>query len=119
MTRTARWTSLPEATPDTTQIVVFRVGQAQYGAPLEEVEKVVGMAALTPAPGSPDRVAGYLNLRGDIVPVADMRIRLHPQPHPPILPNTLIIILRAGDQRAGWIVDAHQEQLTLEVNPTG
>ena len=87
------------------QVVVFSVGGGLYCLPLQAVAEVVRMVQLTPAPGTPHWVAGYLNLRGKILPVADMRLWLGATEKPTIHLNTPILIVQAQGRRAGWIVD--------------
>ena len=105
------------------QVVIFELGQVHYGLALESVDEIVRMVALTPAPNTPDWVIGYLNLRGEILPVADMRMRLYQQSSAAILLNTPIMIVREDKWRAGWIVDAVRDITHLPARladtPTG
>ncbi|MCX7604817.1 MAG: chemotaxis protein CheW [Bryobacteraceae bacterium] len=58
------------------RLLVFRVGGAHYGLPIEHVREVERVARLTPVPGAPRFVRGLVNLRGEILPLLDMRLLL-------------------------------------------
>jgi purine-binding chemotaxis protein CheW len=51
------------------KIVVFRLGTARYGLPLEGVAEVIAKPRIAPAPGSPPDVVGLIQVRGEIRPV--------------------------------------------------
>jgi purine-binding chemotaxis protein CheW len=58
------------------EYVTFRVGTQLFGLPIGQVQDVFMPGRLTPVPTAPREFAGVLNLRGRIVTVIDMRIRL-------------------------------------------
>jgi purine-binding chemotaxis protein CheW len=55
------------------RFVSVRVAGVRYAFPLESVLEVHQAAAVTPAPEGPDRVLGWLDLRGTVMPVVDAR----------------------------------------------
>jgi purine-binding chemotaxis protein CheW len=57
------------------QIVVFTLGMQRYGIPLSEVERVVRMVEVTPLPDTPPFIRGVINVKGEIMPVIDLRRR--------------------------------------------
>lgn len=59
---------------NTAQLVVFQVGPEIFGVPIEEVREIIRMGAITPIPEAPDFVRGIINVRGDILPVIDLKI---------------------------------------------
>lgn len=58
------------------RLLVFRVGSEFYGLPIEHVREVERVTRLTPVPGAPGFVRGLINLRGEILPLLDMRLLL-------------------------------------------
>ncbi len=56
--------------------VIVRVGEERYAFPIHQVREVVSAPALTFVPRSPRHVAGVMNLRGHVLPVVDLRVRL-------------------------------------------
>ena len=59
--------------PDATeQLLAFRIGDEEFGLPVEAVEEVIRVPEkLTRYPGAPAFVDGLMNLRGEVVPVID------------------------------------------------
>jgi purine-binding chemotaxis protein CheW len=58
-------------------VVVFQVESRRFGLPLEAVERVVRAVEITALPRAPAVVLGVINVQGHIVPVVDVRARLH------------------------------------------
>jgi purine-binding chemotaxis protein CheW len=59
------------------QLVVFRLGQEEFGVPIDSVQEIVRVPeALTRVPQAPAFVEGVINLRGSVLPVIDLRRRL-------------------------------------------
>ena len=57
-------------------IVTFACGGSRCAVRLQDVERVVRMVALTPLPGAPAVVVGTVNVHGEVLPVADLGMRL-------------------------------------------
>jgi len=57
--------------------VIVRVGEERYAFPIRQVREVVSTPSLTFVPRSPRHVAGVMNLRGQVLPVVDLRKRLN------------------------------------------
>jgi purine-binding chemotaxis protein CheW len=86
-------------------VILLRVAEREYALPLGCVVEVVRMAALTAAPGAPGHVLGLLDLRGRVVPVMDLRVRLGLSPGEPGL-STPICVMEAGGRALGLVADA-------------
>ncbi len=56
-------------------IVVFRLGEESFGLRLHEVREIIMVGQITPVPRAPAFVEGVLNLRGEVMPVLDLRTR--------------------------------------------
>jgi purine-binding chemotaxis protein CheW len=58
------------------QVLTFVLGEETYGVDILRVQEIRGWSAVTKIPQSPAHVLGVLNLRGSIVPIVDLRMRL-------------------------------------------
>jgi purine-binding chemotaxis protein CheW len=87
------------------QIVTFRVNNNYYGININAVQTIIKPESACPVPFTPDYVIGLINLRGQIVPVIDLRKRLN---FPTIAEtkDTRIVIITIGNEWAGVLVDA-------------
>ena len=57
--------------------LTFSLGKEIYGIDIKVVIEIIGIQTITEVPEVPDYVRGIINLRGKIIPVVDMRLRLH------------------------------------------
>jgi purine-binding chemotaxis protein CheW len=57
------------------QLVVFDIEGQRYALPLNDVERVLPMVAVSPLPQAPAVVLGVINLHGQVIPVLDLRRR--------------------------------------------
>lgn len=60
-----------------TQLIVFRVGDEEFGVPIGAVQEIIKVSTITPIPDSPDFIKGLINVRGDIVAIIDVRARFY------------------------------------------
>jgi len=68
---------MPLSLPDRSlQLVVFRLEAQLYALPLDAVERVLPMVAVSSLPQAPSLVLGVINWHGQVVPVLDLRRRL-------------------------------------------
>ncbi|MBN1755396.1 purine-binding chemotaxis protein CheW [bacterium] len=86
-------------------IVTFSLGNEKYGVDILKVKEVMKVPDITPVPGTPSFILGVINLRGDIIPVIDLNIRLG-FPRPLIKESAIILILNIEDYYIGIIVEA-------------
>ena len=94
------------------QVVVFRLGEEEYGIAIESVEGIIRRETPTPVPYAPPSMEGVINLRGRIVPVVDLARRFDMPPREPT-GHSRIVIAQLKDQLVGLAVDAATEVLTL------
>jgi purine-binding chemotaxis protein CheW len=71
-------TSEPHVAPSTgaRRTLLFRVGSAVYGCDIDDIREIVPYRQATRLPGAPRYVTGLINLRGTIVTVLDLGVRL-------------------------------------------
>jgi purine-binding chemotaxis protein CheW len=73
------------------QIIIFTLDEQRYGIPLNVVDRVVRMVAITHLPAGPDFIRGVINVQGEIMPVLDLRRRFGLLQRPVELCDQLII----------------------------
>ncbi|HEX3018364.1 MAG TPA: chemotaxis protein CheW [Caproicibacter sp.] len=79
-----------------------------FGIPISDVVQIISMQQITPLPDFPDYAKGVINLRGIIIPVVDMRLRLK-KPEAEYNESTCIIVTNIQDTYIGFIVDTVDE----------
>jgi purine-binding chemotaxis protein CheW len=98
-----------------TQWVTFRLEDETYGINVMQVQEVLPMTDIAPVPGAPPFVMGIINLRGNVVTVIDTRMRFGLSSRE-IEEGGRIVVIEAGDQVAGMLVDSVAE--VIEVRTT-
>lgn len=96
------------------QLVVFSLGEEEYGVPVGQVQEIIRMAAITQVPKAPPFVEGVINLRGRVIPVVDLK-RLFSLGQNSHDDRSRIIVVEVGDQTVGLTVDDVSEVLRLPV----
>jgi len=94
------------------QMVVFRLEKEEFAVDIHQVREVLKMAQVTPLPRSAYFIEGVINLRGEVIPVVDLRKRFDLQVGERS-EQTRIIIVEIKDSKVGLIVDSVTEVLRL------
>ncbi|MFZ0379818.1 MAG: chemotaxis protein CheW [Solirubrobacteraceae bacterium] len=103
---------MPDATDNPRQLVVFTLGTEEYALPIQEVHEIIRYAEPRSVASRAEWVRGVISLRGRIVPVYDLAARLGLASE--LTERTKIVIVEAGNETAGVIVDGVEEVLTVE-----
>ncbi|MBK3780286.1 chemotaxis protein CheW [Paraburkholderia aspalathi] len=94
------------------QFLVFTLGPEEYGIDILKVQEIRGYESVTQLANTPAFIKGVINLRGVIVPIVDLRIRLNLESveynH-----QTVVVILNIGRRVVGAVVDGVSDVLTL------
>ena len=85
-------------------LVAFRLEQQTYALPIEPIVQIIEMVTITPIPHVNDAVAGVITVHGVVVPVVNLR-RHFGLPEAALGLHTPIILVQAGEQMIGLIVD--------------
>jgi purine-binding chemotaxis protein CheW len=93
--------------------VAFAVGAARYCLPISEVQQIVRHENVTDVPQAPRFVEGVINLRGQVIPVIDMRQRLGVTGAEPPRKSRVIIVDVSG-RPYGLHVDDVREIVDVE-----
>ncbi|HCD71684.1 MAG TPA: chemotaxis protein CheW, partial [Thermovirga lienii] len=54
-------------------IVVFSLKDERYGVPIEKVREILPLMKVTSVPGTPHYFKGFLNVRGELISLIDLR----------------------------------------------
>ena len=104
------------ASADETQFLTFQLAGEQFGVNILEVQEIRGWTPATVIPNAPAYVRGVINLRGAIVPVIDMRVRLN-MPEAEYTESSVVVVMvvqRAGiEQTVGFVVDSVSDVLNI------
>jgi purine-binding chemotaxis protein CheW len=93
------------------QLVVFTLGTEQYALPIQQVHEIIRYSEPRSVASRVAWVKGVISLRGRIVPVYDLAARLGVASE--LTEQTKIVIVEAGSEIAGVIVDGVEEVLTV------
>ena len=104
------------------QLVVFRLADEEFGAPIQQVREIVVVPDITRMPQTPNFIRGVINLRGQVIAVLDMIMRLGLPENPEKAPEHIVIVA-AEDYTVGMIVDEVLEVLriteeNIEITPS-
>lgn len=56
--------------------LTFSLGREEYGIPIQKIKEIIGMMEITHIPKTPGYIKGVINLRGKIIPLMDLRLKL-------------------------------------------
>lgn len=88
--------------------LTFRLGKEDYGIEIRYVTEIVVVQKITEVPDMPGYVQGVINLRGQIIPVMDIRLRFNME-FREYDERTCVIVVNLDDMYVGLIVDTVQE----------
>lgn len=94
------------------QLVVFTLGTEHYALPIQQVHEIIRYSEPRSVASRADWVRGVISLRGRIVPVYDLATRLGVPSR--LTEDSKIVIVEAGAETAGVIVDGVEEVLTVQ-----
>ncbi|WP_422445783.1 chemotaxis protein CheW [Thermoanaerobacterium sp. DL9XJH110] len=94
------------------QFVEFKLGEEEYGVDILQVKTIERMMPITRVPKAPSFVEGVINLRGEVVPIIDLKKRFD-LPATDVTDNTRILIVTVEDLTVGMIVDSATEVIQL------
>ena len=99
---------------DTTQFIVTSLGDEQYGIDIKYISNIVRMQKITRVPKVTDYIKGVINLRGEVIPIISLRLKMDLE-EDQITKKTRIIILKIEQHESiGVLVDEVKEVVTLD-----
>lgn len=97
------------------QLVVFRIGDEEFGVEINQVREIVKLVSITRMPKAPMFIEGVVNLRGQIITVIDLAKRLD-LPSKGRTETSRIMVVEVNDNTVGMIVDSVSEVLRLSTD---
>jgi purine-binding chemotaxis protein CheW len=98
-------------TPTSSQLVVLRLGREEYALPIDHVQEIIFWSPPRPVSSDLPWVSGVIALRGKILPVFDLALRLDV---PRGDGGARIVVVETGTEQIGVTVDDATEVLTVE-----
>jgi len=94
------------------EYLTFRLGDEEYGIDILKVQEIRSYEPPTRMAQAPDSIKGVINLRGVIVPIVDLRLKLHCA-QADYTDFTVVIILNVAGTVMGVVVDAVADVVAL------
>lgn len=97
------------------EFLTFTLGDEHYGLDIMQVREIRGYEPVTKIANAPPFIKGVLNLRGDIVPIVDLRIKFavgeatYDQ-------FTIVIMLHISERIVGIVVDAVSDVINIKAD---
>lgn len=95
------------------QYLIFSVDNESFGIDINYVIEIIGMEMITTVPDLQKYMKGVINLRGKVIPVMDVRLRLH-KPEKEYNDRTCIIVVEINTIYMGLIIDEVLEVINIE-----
>ncbi|EAR07736.1 chemotaxis protein CheW [Reinekea blandensis] len=86
------------------EFLTFLLGDEQYGIDIMSVKEIRGYDNVTRIANAPAFIKGVINMRGEIVPIVDLRIKFQ-QKQPTYDEFTIVIVVQVHDRLVGMVVD--------------
>jgi purine-binding chemotaxis protein CheW len=97
--------------------LTFALGPEEYGLEILKVREIIGYMEITAVPQTPGHVKGVINLRGQVIPVIDLRSKFGMETAEITEESCIIVVEISHDKRkfnTGIIVDHVQEVLDID-----
>ena len=92
--------------------LTFNLGKELYGVEILKVQEIIGVLPVTKVPRSPEFIKGVINLRGKVIPVIDLRLKLGMEPQAYNEKTCIIVVNMQVDSQTiaiGVVVDSVRE----------
>jgi purine-binding chemotaxis protein CheW len=107
----------PAAPEAVVQLIVFRLGDEDYGIRIEQVKEVTVTPEVVKMPKTPPFIKGIANLRGDIIAIVDLEERFQLRPAGRPVPDfSYTLAVEAADYTLGLMVREVPRPLTIPVS---
>ena len=94
------------------QFISFSVGEEEYGLELLRVKEVIRVREITWLPKAPSFVKGIINLRGDVIPIIDLRERFGLESREQTA-QTRVIVVEVDGRLMGMVVDSASQVVRI------
>jgi len=96
--------------------LTFALGAEDFGLEILKVREIIGYMNITAVPQTPPHVRGVINLRGQVIPVVDLRAKFGMQTEKPNAQTCIIVVQTRRDQQqcnTGIVVDRVRDVLDI------
>lgn len=100
----------PDDTVDAQKFLIFMAGHLKLGVVAEDVVEILNNQVITFLPMVPDFIRGIINMRGQMIPILDIRARLG---LPTLEEDSLVVVINLGDVQLGILADAVDQMLDI------
>lgn len=100
---------------DQLEFLTFTLGDEHYGLDIMKVKEIRGYETVTKIANAPPFIKGVLNLRGDIVPIIDLRLKFSVG-EPTYNEFTIVIMLHISERIVGIVVDAVSDVINISTD---
>lgn len=99
---------------DSTQYIVIKIGDEQYGIDIKYVDNILRMQKITRVPHAQPYFKGVINLRGEVVPVMSIRLKMALDDDEISNKSRIIILKLESNAPVGIVVDEVKEVVSLD-----
>jgi purine-binding chemotaxis protein CheW len=103
----------PEVRQEGQKFLFVSVNGIEYGIEIELVQEIIVMQEISPIPSAKPFLKGVINIRGTIVPVVDLRVKMGLPPYDYDELSCIVVVMAAGE-KIGITVEGVQDVLQLE-----
>lgn len=104
-----------EVDTESSKFLTFQLQDEEYGLEILKVRELMGIMNITPVPQTPPYVKGVINLRGQVIPVMDLRSKFG-LPEGEYDQKTCIVVVDVKGMLMGIVVDTVSEVLDIQSN---
>lgn len=97
-------TESPKASHRSLQIVVFKLGNEEYGLHIDQIKEVVITPTITRMPQTPTYVKGVANIRGNVIAIFDLEERFRLARTAQNQTNKYTLVVESEDVKMGLLV---------------
>lgn len=102
-----------EVAAESNAFITFLLADETYAVPIQMIEEIIGVQELSLLPNVPDFIKGVINLRGELVPIMDLRLKFN-LARREWDQTTVFLIIRTQERVVGMVVDQVSDVLVIE-----
>lgn len=104
--------TLAEVVVNSRKYLIFATDDLRLGVDAEYVVEILNNHTITPLPMTPDYIRGIFNMRGQIIPILDIRMKLGKPP----ANETLLVVISYDGTQVGVLVDSVEQMIEIADN---
>lgn len=102
---------------ESNQLLTFKLGSETYGIQINKVREILTYPIVTPIPDASRWIKGVINLRGEVAPIIDLRVRFNINNEPVYNERTIVIAVKTEDTRMiGLVVDEVSDMENVDID---